>query len=194
VNKKDLISELNSWNTAERAFRNQSAKFVLDHPETFPFLIKLVFEGQERIHIKAAWILELVCIENIFLISSYLDYFSKNLVKITNESALRPIAKVCSFIAGAYYSNSNNDIHNRLSENNTELIIESNFDWLIGKHKIACKVYAMDTLFLFGSETNWVHKELKLIIEQNIIHESPGYLSHAKKILKKLNASSKERI
>ena len=187
MNKKDLISELNSWNTAKRAFRDQSAKFVSDYSETFPFLIELVFDGQERIHIKAAWVLKLVCIENIYLISPFLDYFSKNLVKITNESALRPIAKVCSIIASAYFSSSDNDIHERLTKNNIQLMIESNFDWLIGKHKIACKVFAMDTLLLFGAETDWVHEELKLILEQNIIHESAGYLVHAKKILKKLN-------
>ena len=187
MNKSDLISELNSWHTAERANRDQSAKFVLDHLETFPFLIELVFEDQERIHIKAAWVLKLVCIENIYLISPFLDYFSKNLVKITNESALRPIAKVCSFIASAYYSSSDNDIHERLKKNNMQLMLESNFDWLIGDHKIACKIFAMDTLLLFGAETDWVHEELKLILEQNIIHESAGYLSHAKNILKKLN-------
>jgi len=187
VNKSDLISELNSWHTAEKANRDQSAKFVLDHPETFSFLIELVFEGQERINIKSAWILELVCIENIHLISTYLDYFSQNLTKITNESALRPIAKVCSFIASAYYSGSEDEIHKILTKNNIQLMIESNFDWLIGKHKIACKVFAMDTLLLFGAETDWVHEELKLILEQNIIHESAGYLAHAKKILKKLN-------
>lgn len=187
MNKNDLISELNSWHTAERASRDQSAKFVLDHPETFPFLIHLVFEDQERINIKSAWILELVCFENINLIKSYLDYFSQNLTKITNESALRPIAKVCSFIASTYYSGSKNEINKGLTKSNIQLMMESNFDWLIGKHKIACKVFAMDTLLLFGSETDWVHEELKLILEQNIIHESPGYLSHAKKILKKLN-------
>jgi hypothetical protein len=152
-------------------------------------LIHLVFEGQERINIKSAWILELVCIENISLISSHLDYFCKNLVKLTNESALRPIAKVCSFIAGAYYSGSEHDIQNRLAENDMKLIIENNFEWLIGKHKVACKAFAMDTLFLFGAETNWVHDELKLTLEKNLIHSSAGYQTRAKKILKKIKIS-----
>ncbi len=188
MNKNDLILELNSFKTAERAHRDKSAKFVLEHQETFPFLVELVFEGQKRINIKAAWVFELVCFENIDLISPYLDYFTQNLTKIKNESALRPIAKVCSFIANAYYGKSDNEIYNKLTKKGIQLMIENNFDWLIEEHKVASKVFAMDTLFLFGRETNWVHKELIMILEKNIANESAGYQSHAKKILKALNS------
>ena len=188
MNKNDLISELNSFKTAERAYRDKSAKFVIDHPETFPFLTELLFEDQKRINIKAAWIFELVCFENIFLVAPYLDFFTQNLDKIKDESALRPIAKVCSFIAKAYYATSDNEIHKNLSQKNMEYMVENNFDWLIEDHKVACKVYAMDTLLLFGREFSWVHDELKLSLEKNVMNGSAGYKSHAKKILKELNS------
>ena len=187
MTKNDLITELNSFRTAERIHRDKSAKFVIDHPETFLYLIEIVFEDQKRINIKAAWILEIVCFKNIYFIASFLDHFTQNLGKIKDESALRPIAKVCSFIAHAYYSTSKNEISDKLTKNNIELIVESNFDWLIEDHKVACKVFAMDTLLLFGREYSWVHDELKQTIEKNVVNGSAGYKSHAKKILKKLN-------
>ena len=193
MNKNDLITELNSIRTAERIQRDSSAIFILDHPETFPFLIELVFEGQERIHIKAAWILELVCIENISLISAYLDYFSRNLTKITNESALRPIAKVCFFIVDTYFSGSDNTIRDKLTKDHRQRITENNFDWLIENHKVATKAFAMDTLFFLGLEIDWIHEELKLILEKNMIHNSAGYKTRARKILKKLNHPNMER-
>ena len=188
MNKNDLISELNSFKTAERAHRDKSAKFVLDHPESFPFLVELVFEDQKRINIKAAWVFELVCFEDLDLISPHLDYFTQNLSKIKDESSLRPIAKVCSFIANAHYGKSGSKFFNKLNKKGILLMIENNFDWLIEEHKVASKAFAMDTLFLFGRETNWVHEELKLILEKNIGNESAGYKSHAKKILKALNS------
>lgn len=187
MNKKDLIFELNSWQTAHRIHRDKSAKFVSDHPEIVTYLIEIVFEDQKRINIKAAWILEIVCFNNICSISPFLDHFTQNLTKIKDESALRPIAKVCSFIAHAYYSTPKNEINNKLTKNNIELIVESNFDWLIEDHKVACKVFAMDTLLLFNREFDWIHDELKLTIEKNMMNESAGYKSHAKKILKELN-------
>lgn len=44
----------------------------------------------------------------------------------------------------------------------------------------------METLYLFGKEFDWVHKELKLILLQNITQESAAYKARAKKILKSL--------
>ena len=184
MNKNDLITELNSFRTAERIHRDKSAKFVSDHPETIAYLVEIVFEDQKRINIKAAWILEIVCFKNIYLIVPFLDHFTQNLCKIKDESALR----LCSFIAHAYYFTPKNEISNKLTKNGIKLIVENNFDWLIEGHKVACKVFAMDTLLLFGREFSWVHDELKLTLEKNMMNGSAGYKSHAKKILKELNS------
>ena len=184
MNKNDLINELNSFKTAERAHRDKSAKFVSDHPETFPFLVEIVFEDQKRINIKAAWVFELVCFEKISLLALYLDFFTQNLSKIKDESCLRPIAKVCFFIAKAYYNSTENEIHKNLSVKNLEYIVENNFDWLIEEHKVATKVFAMDTLYYLGKEFDWIHAELELILQKNTPKESAGYKAHARSILK----------
>ena len=41
--------------------------------------------------------------------------------------------------------------------------------------KAAVKAYTMNALFLLGKNYDWVHQELKLIIQQNIMNESAAY-------------------
>ncbi|MCK5638283.1 MAG: hypothetical protein KAH67_06190 [Flavobacteriaceae bacterium] len=181
MNKKDLIDELNTIKVAKRVARDKSANFVLKHPESFSFLLDLMFKNNSRTAIKAAWVFELVCQENILLLEKYLNYFINNLDKISDESALRPISKVCSFVARSYQNN-----QLELTNEQKEKIIEVNFDWIIEEHKVASQVFAMDTLFILGKEYDWVHTELKLILEKNTTSGSAGYQAHAKKILNHL--------
>lgn len=187
MNKSDLIDEINSIKNAKRIYRDQVTKFVIKNPEVFPFLLELALENNSKTSIKSSWVLELVCFKNIDLLIPYLGYFSKNLHKINHESILRPIAKICSFIAEIYDSLDQKNIKKNLTVGNKIQIIEANFDWLINNHKIATQVYAMDVLYFLGKEFDWVHPELKLVLEQNISNGSAGYQVRAKRVLKKLN-------
>ena len=45
----------------------------------------------------------------------------------------------------------------------------------------------MNALFLFGKNYDWVHEELKLIIEQNISKESSAYKARGKITLGLIN-------
>ncbi|MDH3322223.1 MAG: adenylosuccinate lyase, partial [Flavobacteriaceae bacterium] len=180
--KIDLTDQIDLLKNAKRIYRDTATDFVIKNPEVFPFLLEMVFDhDNKRAAIKSAWVLELVCQKNIFLIQNHLDYFIDHIYKIKDESALRPMAKVCAFIA-----ESNTAKEFRLTEDQKEKMISANFDWLIGQHKIATQVYAMDTLYLLGKEFNWVHDELKLILEKNTSASSAGYQAHAKKILHRL--------
>jgi len=186
MNRKDLIFELNSIKNAKRSYRDKSAKFVLINPETFPFLVEIVFDQNSKLSVKASWILELVCFKNLDLIIPELNFFTQNLKQVSNESSLRPLSKVCMFITKEYYSLSENKIKHHLTSTNKDQIIEAGFDWLIEDHKIATQVYAMDTLFLSGQEYKWIHPELELVLRKNIAQGSPGYQAHARNILKKI--------
>ena len=68
-----------------------------------------------------------------------------------------------------------------------EKIIDAGFDWLISDQKVAVKAYSMELLYLFGKNIEWVHEELRLILEQNIIYERCGYKARGKKILSFIN-------
>ena len=187
MNKERLIEQINTIKNARRIYRDNGALFVIQNPELFPILLELIFENKTNIAIKSCWVLELVCMEKIDPIIPHLNYFTTNLNKPNHESMLRPLSKVCYFIINEYRSSNYNEIKKNLTSKNKIQIIEANFDWLIDKHKIATQVFAMDTLYLLGSEFNWIHRELKLILEQNIISGSAGYQVRAKRILKNLN-------
>ncbi len=184
MNKNDLLKELCSIKNAKRVYRDRASNFVIQNPEVFPFLLELIFKNKTKTSIKAAWVFELVCFENLNLMVSHINLFTNKLRKITDESALRPIAKVCFFITKAFYIN--NEIKLKLTDENKDQIIEANFDWLIEDHKVATQAFAMDTLYLFGKESDWIHRELKLILEKNAGSGSAGYQAHARKILKDL--------
>ena len=74
-----------------------------------------------------------------------------------------------------------------LTKTHIDNIIEINFDWLISNHKVATKAYAMQTLYLFGKNYDWVHEALKLTIQQNITTESAAYKARGKMTLALIN-------
>ena len=187
MNKSDLTAKIRSIPNAKRIYRDEVAYFVIANIETFSFLVALTFENQKKVAIKSSWVLELVCLQNINYMAADLDYFVENIDKPSNESILRPLAKICFLLTKAYYAKSDNMIKSRLTEDQKNKIIETNFDWLIDKHKVANQAFAMDTLFLFGKEYEWIRLELRLVLEKHILNGSPGYQVRANRILKKLN-------
>ena len=184
MNKSNLISTLEAIVNAKRIYRDRAADFVLTHPETMPDLIELVFDVDAPLHIKAAWTLELVCIANLPLMLPYASNFIENMHKISHESSLRPVSKVCYFISKSHFSSDNKGFV--LSDKSIDQIIECNFDWLIETHKVATQAFAMDTLESCGNQYKWVKEELKLILQKKTISGSKGYRAHARKILKNL--------
>lgn len=188
--RSNLITELNTIKNAKRFYRDKSANYVLNHPESFQYLLQEIFDIKSTLSVKAAWILELVCENNIQLLIPHLNYFIENLPIITNESAIRPLSKICSFIARSYSKKQNISLLDQLTEYHKEKLIEISFDWLINDHKVAAKVYAMDTLFLFGKEIDWIHQELLLVLQQNYSNGSGAYKAHAKMIINDINKTT----
>ena len=60
------------------------------------------------------------------------------------------------------------------------------FDWLIGNHKVAAQAYSMTCLLLLGEKFDWIHPELKMILEQNYAVGSAAYKARARMTLAKL--------
>lgn len=177
--------------TALRENRLKYANMVLNDMTLFPKLIDILFMVDDKVSCRAAWVFEFVCVEYIYAITPHLDRFTKNLKKIHFDSAVRPIAKVCGLIAKAYYSKKPNALQKALTPIHKELIIEACFDWLISEQKVAPKAYAMESLFLFGKETDWVHRELVLILEQDFHSQSAGYKARAKHTLEKIKKNKR---
>ncbi len=179
-----LISVLNDMNTPARVNRNKVANIVLQQPELIKNLVYLTFEVDNKLSIKAAWVLEWICTHHgIEHILPHLNHFVNNITKVNFDSATRPCAKICEHLAKAYTSKKENLVKEFLTIKQIDSIIEIGFDWLITPQKIAVRAYTMTFLYLFGLEKNWVHGELKHLISTKIIHESKGCKARGKYIL-----------
>lgn len=171
---------------AYRKTRLDVAHYVLDHPETFPELLTYCFNETNDISYKAAWILEFVCIENLALLYPHLDFYFTHISSVTKDQALRPLAKICEFLTTAYYKKKAPEIQKYYTEKHKEATISCCFDWLITNQKVACEVYAMQSLYYLGTEKEWIHPELITILQKNIPQRTPAYNARAKHICKQI--------
>ena len=179
-----LTTALHEIENAKRENRERVANIVFDNQQLIPHLVTLTFETENKLSIRAAWILEWVCThKDLNYIIPHLETFTKNISKLTYDSAIRPCAKICEMIAKAYQSKTTNLIKENLTEKQIDRIVATGFDWLITPQKIAVKAYTMETLYLFGYERAWIHPELQEIIRTKTIHESAGCKARGKKVL-----------
>lgn len=179
-----IISVLTDMKNPARVNRNKAANIVLEQPELVKSLVDLTFKVDNKLSIKAAWVLEWICTHHgIIHILPYLNKFVSNISKVHFDSAVRPCAKICEHLATAYTSKKENLVKEHLSIKQIDSIIETGFDWLITDQKIAVRAYTMTFLYLFGLQKDWVHPGLKHLISTKIIHESKGCKARGKYIL-----------
>ena len=192
TNQLYLLEQLNNLETAKRENRQRIANIVLEQPFLFEELVTITFWIDKKISIKAAWVLEWICThQNLDFILPYLKEFTSKISSLKFDSAIRPCAKICEHLATAYYAKSANKTKEILTLVHIDAIVETGFDWLITPQKIAVRAYTMNTLYLFGLEKEWIHPELKHLIETKIIHESKGTKARGKHVIKLIEKHTK---
>jgi len=190
--KNFLISALENMENPKRENRETVANIVYHNQDLFKHLVSLTFEVENKISIKAAWILEWVCTHGkLDWLAPHLDTFTQNISTLQFDSAIRPCAKICEYVATAYTSKEKSKIQDQLTNEHIDTIIETGFDWLITPQKIAVRAYTMTSLYLFGLQKDWVHPELQHIISSKIIKESAGCKARGNKILKAIQKQSR---
>ena len=192
TNQLYLLEQLNNLETAKRENRQRIANIVLEQAFLFEELVTITFWIDKKISIKAAWVLEWICThQNLDFILPYLKEFTSKISSLKFDSAIRPCAKICEHLATVYYAKSVNKTKETLTLVNIDAIVETGFDWLITPQKIAVRAYTMNTLYLFGLEKEWIHPELKHLIETKIIHESKGTKARGKHLIKLIEKHTK---
>ena len=180
---------------AKSVHRQRVAKFVLKDPNLFKHLIAITFDVDNKVSIKAAWILEWICTHHqLEWILPHLTKFSQKITTLKFDSAIRPCAKICEHLANAYFSKKAYNIQKTMTDAQINAIIETGFDWLITPQKIAVRAYTMNTLYLFGLTKDWIHPELSHLISTKIIHESKGCKARGKHILKLIDIHTSRRL
>jgi len=171
---------------AYRKDRLLVAQFVLSNPETFPKLLDFCFKTSEEISCKAAWVLEFVFLENPKLLFPYLEEFFKKLPYIEKNQALRTMSKICELLVTWHYKKKEIANEFTFTEADKQILVECCFDWLLKPMKVATKAFAMTTLYYLGTQYNWIHPELKAILESEMPQQSAGYKARAKKTVQKI--------
>lgn len=167
-----------------RLNRQATAQFILDNPTYFKEFIDICFTVSNPDSYKACWVLEFVAYEKAEWFTDYLDDFCRNLKIITDESSIRPLAKVTQSLLKSHYNKSESKIV--LTESQIQNCIEISFDWLITDTKVATKAYSMRTLFLLGNHYEWIHPDLKQILIKDYNNHSAAYKAVAREILQKI--------
>ena len=184
MNREFLIDILQKIQNGKRIYRNEAVLKILGNPDLFPYLVKETFNTNNILSVRASWVLEWICTHHgLELLIPHLDFFTQNLHILHFDGTLRTCAKICEHISIAYNSKKAHEIQNKLTKKQKDSIIEAGFDWLITPQKIAVKAYTMHTLYLFGTQTDWIHPALENIIKKDIIHQSKGCEARGKKIL-----------
>jgi hypothetical protein len=159
---------------------------VLSTPELFLPLLELALETHSDLGSRASWVIEFAFKKKPEILYPHLDLFTRGIGNLKMESSIRPMAKICELLTMAHFKGKKNE-EGLLSPLHRERITAACFDWLIRAEKVAPKVYSMQTLALLGHKSEWIHPELKAILQQGYAGGSAGYKARARRILKNLN-------
>jgi len=167
--------------------RADAVDLIMHNLEALPELIDSAFSDDKN-HFKYCWWLEFMNRQHIEVLCPHMDAILDMAQYLTNQSAIRPIAKIIETFVLNYYSKKPNDIVQAMMNSGIkEKMVNRGFEWLIDDQlKVAPRAYSMTSLYHLGKDISWVHPELKLVIEQNYAHESAAYKARGRMILKKL--------
>jgi hypothetical protein len=186
------INQLLSEVDASRQKRAYLAAMIIDDPELLGCMFTKAFEMNDSLSSRACWVLEIIAKERLDCLLPYLDDFVPKLAHFRLDSSIRPMAKICDILTESYFSKTVNETQKVVTEMHLEQITVTCFDWLISPQKVAIKVYAMSSLWRIGHKVNWIHPELKLILEQGYAIGSAAYQARARHIISKLGNKGKK--
>lgn len=167
-----------------REKRNHYASLLKEQPELLQPLLEILFMVDDKRSPKAGWLIEFASKNDLPLLLPYLDYFTSNMHSVYQDSALRPVAKICERLMLSYYKEQHPLSRKALQPKHKELIINAGFDWLITDQKVAVKAYTLTTLYHLGTEIDWVHPELLIIMENQYAISSVAFQARTRHVTK----------
>ncbi|MEM9076514.1 MAG: adenylosuccinate lyase [Bacteroidota bacterium] len=187
MNELLLLKELNSGRLSKAKIDALVSKLE-QNPELTFILLKQVFEEDKKNEFNASWVLDHLLRKKLIYLLPHFEEFTLGLAQMKSESCIRPMAHICQMVTKAYFEKKDKTFIENINSNQLERMMTACFDWLIGPHKIAAKVFSMTSLYHLGMQFDWVHPELKLVLEETIAQGTSGYKNRAGKTLDKLVA------
>ena len=185
----ELYKDLDYVNHS-REKRAYYAQLIVDNPDAMRHVLEILFMVDDPRSNRAGWLAEFAIKKDVTIILPHLDYFTSHMHTVYQDSALRPVAKICEYLTTSYYKHEHPETKKKLLSNHKNHITECGFDWLITDQKVAVKAYTMSTLFYLGTEIDWIHPELQRIMEDGYHTGSAAFKArcrHVNKWIKKFN-------
>jgi len=183
MDKSTFIRILNSDN---RDYRNRLPlmRYVLQHRESVAILLTHMNDVTNKNSNFAGRILESTCKKDLTIILPYINTFCELLPKLNLDGALRASVKIIELFTVEYFIKYNPVYIENLHETHLEQFAERCFDCMISDRAIAIQAHSMYALYLLGTRFDWIHPELKEILNNNLpLTSSAGYQNRGKKII-----------
>lgn len=170
------FDQIKSLLASETSRRNTDmiAGLVTQRPRLFKVLFTIFLANEEPFSRRAAWVIDTITEKQPNLLEPVAGKIMHRLGQFSHDGLKRHALRML----------------NRAPlpvESDLGLMISLCFDWLVSPHEsVAVKVYCMDILYRISLLEPDIRKELSDSIEWRMEEESPGFRSHAKKILKKI--------
>ncbi len=185
MTEQQLYSKLNSGRLSKVKI-DALVNVLESYPKLVSPLLTQVFEEDKKDEFNASWVLDHLLRKKLIYLLPYFEEFTLGLPHLKSESCIRPMAHICQMITETYFEKKEKEFVEQINTKQLERVMTTCFDWLIGKHKMAAKVFSMTSLYYLGMQFNWVHPELKLVLEETISNGTSGYKNRAAKTLDKL--------
>ncbi len=181
-----LLDEIVDSIDHSREKRARLANMLVANPTLIPELLGICAMVDDDASCRAAWGLEYMCKTKIDEILPYLDQLLTIIPTVYKHPAVRPMAKIIEQLMIQYYQKKEARTQQALTKMHRSQITEICFDWMITDQKVAVQAYTMTSLYLLGTEFDWVHAALKTILENNYSKGSAAYKARSRMVLKKL--------
>lgn len=185
MTEKELHIALNSGRLSKPQVDSLVSGLV-DHPKLAKSLFQEVLMEDREGTFNASWTFDHLMRKKLEYLLPFFDDFSTQLGELKTESCIRPMAHVCEMVCIAYFKKKDPVFVQHITDGHLEKILTVCFDWLISPMNMAPKVFSMTCLYYLGLKFDWVHPELRLILEDTFATGTTGYQNRAKKTLDKL--------
>lgn len=182
-------NELRTTLHSGRIFKSEVDHLVnllLQQPKLVEELIQEILVEEQKGTYNASWVFRHLMQQRLDFLLPFFKEFTVILANLKSEATIRAMACVCEMVCVAYFKKKDPSFQKIVTDEQLEKIMTVCFDWLISDLNMAPKVFSMTSLYYLGQKFDWVHPELRQILEDTYASGSTGYQNRAKKTLDKL--------
>ncbi|MCR9262756.1 MAG: hypothetical protein NXH86_01290 [Flavobacteriaceae bacterium] len=185
MTKQQLHTKLHSGRLTKSEV-DQLVEQLIQQPSLAEALFLEVLKEDKEGTFNASWTFDHLMRKRLVYLLPMMTLFTNSLSELRCESCIRPMAHVCEMVTEAYFKKKDLVFIKNIADEHLEKIMITCFDWLISPMNMAPKVFSMTSLYYLGLKFDWVHPELRMILEESYATGTVGYQNRAKKTLDKL--------